>query len=134
MINKRQYNKKKILGLIKTYHAKSRQKERAVTDSKLKEILSKGSYEETYEGDTVVKFQGYLVYITEDPALIKTVVAPEKAPKKIKAFDTGLAEDIKLKLNLSSKSDDSKDSDQMEGDEEVLEMSFDEYMKKHFPK
>lgn len=120
-MNKKQFKKKYILGLIKTYHAKKRQVERDISDQLLIKILSEGEFQDREDNGKVVVFEGYQVYLSYDLDAIITVVAPSIPPNSPKA----LSRKVGLKIKNEIKEKVSSTNEEIED-----ELSFEEYIKK----
>ncbi len=117
---KRRFNKKSIMGIIKTYHAKQRQKQRNVSDLQLKKILENGVFEDRSEHEVVITLDGYHVYLTHDLDKIITVTSPD--------IERGSAE----KIISSSTGKNIKQHLQHDQQKEDKELTFDDYMRNDF--
>jgi hypothetical protein len=124
-MNKKKFNKKKIFGMIKTYHAKQRQVERMITDATLTEVLLKGKLIERGEHDFLISYEGYHVHLSSDLEKIITVIAPQKAVKSPATISSKVGKKIKQKIKLAV------EKEKELGEEE---MTFDDYMKNRFPR
>jgi hypothetical protein len=119
-MKKKRFNKKSIMGFIKTYHAKRRQIERNITDIQLAKILQNGEFEDRSEHEVVITLDGYHIHLSHDLEKIITVIAPEKQGSKIKLIPSKTGKELKREI----KKETIKENDG--------EMSFDEYMKNEF--
>ncbi|OUR97401.1 hypothetical protein A9Q84_13835 [Halobacteriovorax marinus] len=122
-MQKKRFNKKKIMGILKTYHAKQRQIERNVTDLQLIKILQHGEYEERSEHEVIIRLDGYHLYLDYNLEKIITVTAPEKqvSTPKIVSSQAG----NKLKDTIKEK------EAKIESDEQES-MTFEDYMNNKF--
>jgi hypothetical protein len=122
-MQKKRFNQKKILGILKTYHAKKRQVERNITDLQLTKILQDGEYEDRSEHEVVMTLDGYHIYLSHDLEKIITVTAPDKQAVTPKMISNHQGKQIKKEI-IDVSLPDSTD--------EIKEMSFDDYMKTKF--
>ncbi len=123
MINRRRFGKKKILGMVKTYHAKQRQIQRSITDAMLAEVLLKGEFSE--RNGIVISYEGYHVHLSSDLERIITVIAPDKPTKSPKTISSEKGRSIIERIDqLNVKENEIAEE----------EMTFEDYMKKEFPK
>jgi hypothetical protein len=122
-MKKRRFNKKSIMGIIKTYHAKERQIERNISDLQLIKILQNGEFEDRSEHEVVMTLDGYHIHLSHDLEKIITVIAPDKQGSSSKLLPSKTANKIKREM-LKLESNDSN--------EDELEITFDEYMKNEF--
>ncbi len=119
-MKKKRFNKKSIHGILKSFHAKRRQKERNITDAQLESILQNGELDERSEHQNIITLDGYYIYLNHDFDTIITVTAPEiqtKSPKLLssdqgKKFIKNI-QDLEIKQKIDEKSD----------------LNFDDYMK-----
>lgn len=123
-MSRKQFRKKQILGLIKTYHAKKRQIEREVSDQLLLKILSSGELQDRGDNGKVVVYEGYQIYLSSDLNLILTVVAPDLSPSSPKAIPKEVGDEIKDRI-----SNNIQDVDSI-SEEDDEELSFKDYIDK----
>ncbi len=117
-MKKKQFRKKQILGILKSYHAKKRQMERLVTDTQLTEILQYGEIDLSNPDTFVITYKGYRVYLSHDEETILTVTAPDSSVKRPKTITSEEGNRLKKILEIE------------ENKEEEKELTFEEYMKK----
>lgn len=124
-MNRKRFNKKKILGFVKTYHSKKRQIERNITDAKLVQVLQEGEYSDRSKHEVIFSLDGYHIYLSHDMETIITVIGPEEkqpSPKVLNKTDgKQLKKDMEYKKNASAA-------------KESKEMSFEDHMNKHYKK
>jgi hypothetical protein len=123
-MQRKRFSKKKILGILKSYHAKQRQKERNVTDQQLIKILQNGELDKRSEYETIITFEGYHVYLSLDLEKIITITSPDIAEDSPKLISSNEAQKIKTTI------EEKVDNDKKLADDE--EMTFEEYMKNKF--
>jgi len=117
------FNQKRILGILKTYHAKQRQKERNITDKQLVKILQNGEFEERSEHEVIITLDGYHIYLSQDLEKIITVTAPDKLPAEPKVLSGVTGKKLKREINEVLNNNE---------DQDEKEMSFDYYMRNKF--
>ncbi len=117
-MKKKRFQKKQILGFIKSYHAKRRQIEREVTDELLTKVLQQGEVNYRSEYEAVFVFEGYQVYVSKDLEKIITVTSPDKEPPAPKTVSKKDGAAIKEQIQ-----------EKQEEIEEEKELTFEEYMK-----
>lgn len=119
-MKKKRFQKKQILGFIKSYHARRRQEEREVTDEQLIKILQFGEYDESNPESTVLTYEGFRVYLSHDEEVIITVTAPDRPPSNPKTISK--EDGLKIKEQI-----DQEYEEQLEKEER--ELTYEEYMK-----
>jgi hypothetical protein len=122
-MHKKRFNQKKILGILKTYHAKKRQVERNITDIQLIKILQYGEFEERSEYEVIITLNGYHIYLSHDLDKIITVTGPDIQATSPKVVSNNIGQKIKSGIHETKK--------KAEADAEQ-DMSFDHYMKNNY--
>lgn len=92
--------RKKLLQYIKTRHFKERQKERCLSDAKIKETILKGEMVER-DGLTVFKLKNVEIIASEDDILI-TIINKGPLPSAPKALTKEQAKHLKEIIKTSS--------------------------------
>jgi len=126
-MQKKRFSKKKILGIVKSYHAKKRQVERDITDQQLVKVLQHGELDKRSEYEIIITLDGYFVYLSHDLEKIITVTCPdvqETAPKIISPQEAKNIKDSIVKIHKKEVEATNRKNEE--------EMTFEEYMKKNF--
>ncbi len=128
-MQKKRFSKKKILGILKSFHAKKRQIERNITDQQLIKVLQDGSIDERSEYEIIITLNGYHVYLSLDLEKIITITSPEIQSSNSKIMTSSLAKEIREKI---IESDSSGSHTETTAEKAIEDMTFDEYMKNKF--